>query len=258
MRPVSAATGLAPAVPLRPAIAAVCVGQLARVRASRGPLLIVASLQSVGLLLLLRGVVDDTSAARQQVVGGAVVLVLAFVALNLLAQRFGALKANGGLGYYAALPVSGAAVVLGTAAAYATFTLPGAVLTGAIGCALYGLPLLHLWAVLPVVALGGASLAGLGACIGLLAPKPELATVMGQLGMTTVLFLGLIPSSRLPNWLDPVVGVVPSTYAVRALSDSLGAHVRAGSVLADLAVCAAVAVVSLAAATRAYERAVGR
>ena len=254
----STSTDLPPAVAFGPAVAAVCVGQLARVRAARGSLLVVASLQSVGLLLLLRGVVDDTRAARQQVVSGAVVLVLAFVALNLLAQRFGALKANGGLSYYAALPVPGAAVVLGTAAAYATFTLPGALVTGAIGCALYGLPVLHLWAVLPVVVLGGASLAGLGACVGLLSPKPELATVIGQLGMTLVLFLGLIPQSRLPNWLDPVLGIVPSTYAVRALSDSLGSHIRAASVLGDLAVCAAVAVVSLAAATRAYERAVGR
>ena len=238
--------------------AAVCTSQLARVRAARVPLLIVATMQSVGLLLLLRGVVDDTRSTHQQVVAGAVLLVLAFVALNLLAQRFGALRANGGLAYYAALPVPGAAVVLGTAAAYASFTFPGAIATGVIGCLLYGLPVLHLWAVVPVVVLGGAAMAGLGACIGLLAPRAELATVMGQLGMSLVLFLGLIPRSNLPDWLDPVLVVVPSTYAVRALADSLGAQVRAGAMLRDLAVCAAVAVVSLAIASRAYERAVRR
>lgn len=245
-------------VPLPAATSAVYAGQVARVRAARVPLLIVATMQSVGLLLLLRGVVDDSRSTHQQVVAGAVVLVLAFVALNLLAQRFGNLRANGGLSYYAALPVPGAAVVLGTAAAYASFTVPGALVTGLVGCLLYGLPVLHLWAVLPVVVLGGAAMAGLGACIGLLAPRAELATVMGQLGMSLVLFLGLIPQSNLPGWLDPALGVVPSTYAVRALADSLGHHVRTAAVIRDLAVCAVVAVVSLAVASRAYERAVRR
>lgn len=232
--------------------------QLSRIKVARGPLLIVASMQSIGLLLLLRRVVDDGRSTRQQVVAGAIVLVLAYVALNLLAQRFGNLLGSGGLRYYAALPVSGAAVVLGNACAYAGFTVPGVLVTGLIGCGLYGLPVLHLWAVVPVIVLGGAALAGLGACIGLLAPKPELATVMGQLGMSGVLFLGLIPEARLPEWLEPVLTVVPSTYAVRALSASLGDSVDYIKVFSDLGVCAAVAVASLALASLAYDRVVRR
>ena len=39
-----------------PAAAAVYTGQLARVRVARGPLLFVATLQSLGILALLRGV----------------------------------------------------------------------------------------------------------------------------------------------------------------------------------------------------------
>ena len=252
-------TPLAPAPSLLAGLGAVYAGQVSRGKVSRGPLLFVATLQSVGILLLLRGVIDTGDAATaQQVVAGSTVLVVAFVALNLLAQRFGALRGDGGLDHYAALPVPAAAVVLGTAATYATFTVPGAVLTAAIGCLLYGLPLTHLWVLLLVLPLAGASLAGIGALLGLLAPRPELATVAGQLGMSVVLFLGIVPAERMPLVLQGVRAVLPSSYAADALARALGPRVELGLLLADLAVCAAAAVVSLALAAAAYRRAVRR
>jgi ABC-2 type transport system permease protein len=256
---VTAPTPLAPRPGAAAALAAVYVGQLSRARAARGPLLFVATLQSLGILLLLRGVVDEDSAATsRQVVAGSTVLVVAFVALNLLAQRFGALRAAGGLDHYATLPVPAYAVVLGIAASYATFTVPGAVLTAVLGALLYGLPLTHLWVLLLVLPLAGASLAGLGALLGLLAPRAELATVAGQLGMSAVLFLGIIPADRLPAALQVVRALVPSSYATDALAGALGPGFRAGSLVVDLAVCLAVAVASLALATAAFRRAVRR
>ena len=81
-------------------------------------------------------------------VAGSSVLVVAFVALNLLAQYFGQLRASGGLDHYATLPVPPAAVVLGAAAAYASFTVPGTLVTAVVGRVLFQLPLGHLW-VLP-------------------------------------------------------------------------------------------------------------
>ena len=122
----AAAGALASRTPFGSAVAAVYAAELARGRVARAPLLFVATLQSLGLLVLLRGVVDTGRVDEQrQVVAGATVLVVAFVALNLLAQRFGHLRATGGLDHYAALPVAPASVVLGAAASYATFTLPG-------------------------------------------------------------------------------------------------------------------------------------
>lgn len=250
---------LAPAPGRWSALTAVYVGQVSRARAARGPLLFVATLQSLGILLLLRGVVDEGSAATsRQVVAGSTVLVVAFVALNLLAQRFGALRASGGLDHYATLPVPSYAVVLGIAASYATFTVPGAVLTAVVGALLYGLPLTHLWVLLLVLPLAGASLAGLGALLGLLAPRAELATMAGQLGMSAVLFLGIIPADRLPALLQVVRAVVPSTYATDALAGALAPRLDAGAVLADLAVCLVVSVASLALAAVAFRRAVHR
>ena len=238
------------------ALAAVTTAQLSRARAARGPLLFVATLQSVGILLLLRGVVDEGSAATsRQVVAGATVLVVAYVALNLLAQRFGLLRGTGALDHYAALPVPAAAVVLGTAASYATFTVPGSVLTAVSGCLLYDLPLTHLWVLVLVVPLAGAALAGLGALLGLLAPRPELATMAGQLGMTAVLFLGIVPADRMPVALRAVRALLPSSYPTDALAEALRPHPDAGVLLTDLVVCVAVAAVTLALASLAFSRA---
>lgn len=254
-----APAGLAPAPGPVAALAAVYAGQVSRARAARGPLLFVATLQSLGILLLLRGVVDESSAATsRQVVAGSTVLVVAFVALNLLAQRFGALRASGGLDHYATLPVPAYAVVLGIAASYATFTVPGAVLTAVVGALLYGLPLTHLWVLLLVLPLAGASLAGLGALLGLLAPRAELATAAGQLGMSAVLFLGIIPADRLPGALEVVRHLVPSSYATDALAGALGPGFSIASLAADLAVCLVVSVAALALATLAFRRAVRR
>ena len=241
------------------ALSAVYAGQVSRAKAARGPLLFVATLQSVGILLLLRGVVDEgTASTSRQVVAGSTVLVVAFVALNLLAQRFGMLRGTGALDHYAALPIPPAAVVLGTAASYATFTVPGAVVTAVFGCLLYGLPVTHLWILLLVLPLAGASLAGLGAAVGLLAPRPELATVAGQLGMSAVLFLGIIPAHRMPQVLRLLRAVVPSTYAADALAEALGRRPDVGLLARDLLVCLVVAVAALAVASVAFRRAVRR
>lgn len=240
-------------------LAAVYTGQLARVRVARGPLLFVATLQSVGIVVLLRGVVSagDDRAARQ-IVAGATVLVVAFVGLNLLAQRFGMLKGSGALDYYAALPVRPSAVVLGTAASYATFTVPGTIVTAVVGAAVYRLPFAPL-AVLPaVVVAAGASLAGLGALLGLALPRPELATVAGQLGMSAVIFLDLVPAARFPWPVQALRAVVPSTYAADALAAAFRPHPDWPLVAGDLGVCVAVALAALTLAALAFRRATSR
>lgn len=90
-----AAATLAPRARLFPSLAAVYRAQLSRARVARIPLLFVATFQSIGIMILMRGVVDGGSEARA-VVAGSSVLVVAFVALNLLAQYFGQLRAGGG------------------------------------------------------------------------------------------------------------------------------------------------------------------
>ncbi|MEV0264466.1 ABC transporter permease [Streptomyces sp. NPDC050617] len=251
------AAPLAPRARLLPSLAAVYRAQLSRARVARIPLLFVATFQSVGIMILMRGVVDGGDEARA-VVAGSSVLVVAFVALNLLAQYFGQLRASGGLDHYATLPVPPAAVVLGAAGAYASFTVPGTAVTAVVGSVLFKLPLTHLWVLVAVIPLAGAALAGLGAALGLLAPRQELATLCGQLGMSAALLLGVLPAAHLPAVLGLARDLLPSTYGVEALARCFDAHPDWLAVGADLGVCAAVGVVSLAAATWAYRRAAVR
>ncbi|MEV8209691.1 ABC transporter permease [Streptomyces sp. NPDC079189] len=240
-----------------PSLAAVYRAQLSRARVARIPLLFVATFQSIGIMILMRGVVDGGSEARA-VVAGSSVLVVAFVALNLLAQYFGQLRASGGLDHYATLPVPPAAVVLGAAGAYASFTVPGTIVTAVTGSVLFQLPMTHLWVLVAVIPLSGAALSGLGAALGLLAPRQELATLLGQLGMSAALLLGVLPAGRMPAPIGWARDLLPSTYGVEALSRSFGAHPDWAVIALDLCVCAVVGVLSLAVATWAYRRAAVR
>ncbi|MEU3507836.1 ABC transporter permease [Streptomyces longwoodensis] len=255
--PVRYAAELGPRARLWPSLVAVYRAQLSRARVARIPLLFVATFQSVGILVMMRGVVEGGREA-ESVVAGSAVLVVAFVALNLLAQYFGQLRASGGLDHYATLPVPPAAVVLGAAGAYASFTVPGTVVTAVFGCVLFGLPVTHLWVLAAVIPLAGAALAGLGAACGLLAPRPELATLLGQLGMSAALLLGVLPPDRMPEPVRFLRDLLPSTYGVEALARTFGKGPDWAYVGVDLAVCAAVGVVSLAVATWAYRRAAVR
>jgi len=242
-----------------PAAAAVYAGQLSRVRVARGPLLFVATLQSLGVLALLRGVIrapDRTTSSA--IVAGAAVLVVAFVALNLLAQRFGALRAAGALDYYAALPVPTSAVVLGAAASYATFTVPGALITAVAGAAMFGLPMSQIWLAVPVVACSGVALSGIGALLGLVMPRAELATVAGQLGMTAVMFLGVIPPSHLPAAVRAARACVPGALAVDAFAGGLRGHADVTAISWRLGATLAIGAVALAVAGSAFRRAVQR
>ncbi len=149
-------------------------------------------------------------------------------------------------------------VVLGAAGAYASFTVPGTVVTALFGCVLFGLPVTHLWVLVAVIPLAGAALAGLGAALGLLAPRPELATLLGQLGMSAALLLGVLPADRMPEVVRFARDLLPSTYGVEALARTFGPNPDWAFVLGDLAVCGVVGVVSLAVATWAYRRAAVR
>lgn len=250
---------LAPRARLWPALTAVYRAQLSRARVARIPLLFVATFQSLGVMILMRGVVDGgTGEEARAVVAGASVLVVAFVGLNLLAQYFGQLRASGGLDHYATLPVPPAAVVLGTAAAYASFTGPGVLVTAVTGSVLFQLPLTGLWVLLAVVPLSGAALAGLGAALGLLAPRAELATLCGQLGMSAALLLGVLPASSMPTLLRWARDLLPSTYGVEALMETFRPAPDWAGVAVDLGVCATVGVVALALAAWAYRRAAVR
>lgn len=103
---------------------------------------------------------------------------------------------------------------------------------------MFQLPLAHLWILLAVVPLSGAALSGLGAACGLLAPRQEIATLLGQLGMSAALLLGVLPADRLPGPVGWLRDLLPSTYGVEALARSFDSHPDWSAVCIDLGVCA--------------------
>ena len=206
--------------------------QLARVRTSWRPYLIVSSAMPLGIAVLLRAIMGDAQVERfgEQIVAGSAVLAIAMTAIVMLAQRIAALRESGGLDFYSSLPVKRWMLVLAILVSFAIFSLPGTIIVSFFGALLFDLSLTALWAAVPVWALGSFALAGVGVAVGLAAPDEQLAGMYSNLAMMAVLFLGIIPSGRLPGWLGPVRAVLPSTYAVDALKPGLAGTFTAGQV----------------------------
>lgn len=203
--------------------------QMSRLRTSWRPYLIVSSAMPLGIAVLMRAVMEPEQVAEfgQQIVAGSAVLAIAMTAVVMLAQRVSALKENGGLDYYATLPVSRPALIGSILLSFAVFALPGTIVVLTLGSALFDLSLAALWAAIPVWVLGSLALAGLGVAIGFAAPDEQLAGMYSNLLMMSVLFLGILPPDRLPGWLGPVRTVLPSTYAVDALRPGLEGNMTA-------------------------------
>ncbi|CAM5541263.1 ABC transporter OS=Streptomyces glaucescens OX=1907 GN=SGLAU_09340 PE=4 SV=1 [Streptomyces glaucescens] len=76
--------------------------------------------------------------------------------------------------------------------------------------------------------------------------------------MSAALLLGVLPPERMPEIIRLARDLLPSTYGVEAYARTFSADPDWAVVAADLAVCAGVGVISLAAATWAYRRAAVR
>jgi ABC-2 type transport system permease protein len=205
--------------------------QLARLRTSWRPYLIVSTVMPLGIAVLLRAVMDAEQVEDfgVQIVAGSAVLAVAMTAVVMLAQRVAWLKESGALDYYATLPVGRGSLIAAVLVSFAIFSLPGTVVVVVLGAQLFDLSLAALWAAVPVWALGSFALAGVGVAIGFGAPDEQLAGMYSNLAMMAVLFLGILPPERIPGWLEPVRAILPSTYAVDALKPGLAGEVPAST-----------------------------
>lgn len=197
--------------------------QMARVRTSWRPYLIVSSAMPLGIAVLMRAVMEPAQVTEYgtQIVAGSAVLAIAMTAVVMLAQRVSTLKEAGAIDYYRTLPVGRGMFVAAVLASFAVFALPGTIIVIALGAQLFDLSLTALWAVVPVWALGSFALAGFGVALGFGAPDEQLAGMYSNLAMMAILFLGILPSDTVPRWLGPVKAILPSTYAVEALKPGL-------------------------------------
>lgn len=207
--------------------------QLARLRTSWRPYLVVSSVMPLGIAILMRAVMNDDQITEfgPQIVAGNTVLAISMTAIVMLAQRVSWLKENGVLDFYSTLPVGRSSVMGSVLLSFAVFSLPGTVIVLTVGAVLYDLSLGALWMAVPVWALGSFALAGLGIALGLGAPDEQLAGMYSNLAMMAVLFLGVLPADRIPAWLASLRVVLPSTYAVDALKPGLQGSVTGRAVL---------------------------
>ncbi len=203
--------------------------QLARLRTAWRPYLIVSSAMPLGIALLMRAIMNRDQVAEfgEQIVAGCAVLAIAMTAIVMLAQRVAALKESGGLDFYATLPVSRAALVLAVLISFSVFALPGMLIVLAGGAALFDLSFAALWSALPVWFAGSIALAGIGVALGFVAPDEQLAGMYSNLAMMVVLFLGILPTDKLPEVFGTIRAALPSTYAVDALKPGLSGTIAA-------------------------------
>ncbi len=206
--------------------------QMARLRTSWRPYLIVSSVMPLGIAVLMRAIMDEAQVDEfgEQIVAGSAVLAISMTAIVMLAQRIATLKENGGLDIFQTLPVTRTSVIVSVLLSFAVFSLPGTVVVLVLGSALFNLSLAALWTAVPVWALGSLALAGIGVAIGLGARDEQLAGMYSNLAMMAVLFLGILPADKVPGWMGPVRAVLPSTYAVNALKPGLEGNFASGQV----------------------------
>lgn len=202
--------------------------QMARVRTAWRPYLIVSSAMPLGIAVLMRAVIEPEQVEEfgLQIVAGSAILAIAMTAIVMLAQRVASLKESGAIDFYSTLPVSRGAVVAAVLLSFAIFALPGMLIVVSLGALMFDLSLAALWAAIPVWALGSFALAGIGVAIGFGAPDEQLAGMYSNLAMMSILFLGILPATKIPGWLGPLKAILPSTYAVEALKPGLNGSVQ--------------------------------
>lgn len=200
--------------------------QVARLRRSWRPYVIVSAVMPAGIVLLLNLVAPTMpTSARIQVILGAVVLSQSIVGIVMLSQQVAWLKASKALDHYRVLPVSLSTLILAMTVVYSLFAWPGILLIGLEGNLLDHLHLIWNPALLPVLLLEGVALGSLGTIVGLLAPDEGLAGLIGNLLMMGVLFGGMVPLNSLT--MKILLWCLPSTYGLQLLN--LGATGEPGN-----------------------------
>jgi ABC-2 type transport system permease protein len=189
---------------------------------------------------------DSGPAALTYVLTGNVVLSLLFGIMNNVQSHVVFMRMNGGLDYFATLPIRRLTLVLAMVCAFLALSLPSLAATVGLGALILGLRLTPHPALLLVVPLCALSLAGIGAIIGATARTPENGGATSLLVTFVLAGLGpvVIPPDRLPPILLILGRLSPATYAASAFRQALLGPVT-GQMWIDLAVLALVGAATL-------------
>ncbi|WP_405593435.1 ABC transporter ATP-binding protein/permease [Streptomyces sp. NBC_01092] len=186
------------------------------------------------------------------IASGSGVFSIAALGTTAIAQRIGAIKAEGSMMYYASLPISKVAFVTAFVAARLLLIAPGLVTSLLAVEALYDIELTLSPTLLFVYPLTALPLAALGLVIGSLIDKIELISIVTYM-LNFLLLLGaplLIPMESLPLALRVISYVMPTSYGADAIRHSVTGDID-GMFALDVAILAVASVASLWIADRA-------
>jgi ABC-2 type transport system permease protein len=196
--------------------------QLANWRWSWPATLINGLLVPLTALFFLKAAAGDNAASNEFLISGNIIVSLIFTTMYGTSARFSFMRTFGVLDYYATLPVSKILLVMAVNFGFLILTLPSALLTIVIA-QLFGLHFeLNIFFFL-IVPLASFSLSAVGAFVGVAAPNFDTANTIT--GILQFIFMGcgpvLIPADRLPDFINILGHLLPSTYAADALRHSL-------------------------------------
>ncbi|MCZ4612237.1 ABC transporter permease, partial [Streptomyces sp. Lzd4kr] len=196
------------------------------------------------------GLTDQSSLLY--IASGSGVFSIAALGTTAIAQRIGAIKAEGSMMYYASLPISKVAFVTAFVAARLLLIAPGLVTSLLAVEVLYDIQLTLSPTLLFVYPLTALPLAALGLVIGSLIDRIELISIVTYM-LNFLLLLGaplLIPLESLPVALRVISYVMPTSYGADAIRHSVTGDID-GTFALDVAVLAVASVASLWIADRA-------
>ncbi len=173
----------------------------------------------VGLLFFLNHLVAPD--LRSQVLVGTIMLEMALLNINALAQSIGQDKQTREFDLWVSLPISPVVYVLGTAAVLLPFSIVSALITLAVAVGAFGLAIA--WTTVPLLLLGlvlvWGSTMGIGYLIGVFGTSPRQISANAQIiGLILTLFTPVFyPVSALPALLQPVAYLWPLTWGAQTL-----------------------------------------
>jgi ABC-2 type transport system permease protein len=177
---------------------------------------------------------------------GNLALSLMFENQNRAGDHFVFMRFHGTLDYFGSLPISKYTLVLSVTAAFLILSLPSLILVLILGSWVLGVTVsLHFLFPLVVLCIA-ASMAAIGAAIGMVARNSAEATSLGFL--ITMIMAGcgpvIIPADRLPQWMLMLGTFNPASYAASALRQTVLGPVTI-SLAAELLVLIAWTVIGL-------------
>lgn len=186
---------------------------------------------------------------------GTATQALITIGLIGLPQQFAESKALGRLEYFLTLPISREVYLLSIVTMVAIISIPGMIVSVAFGAWHYDLALDVSAAVLLVAPLGVLCLAGFGIAIAVLSPYQQLTNAFTQLFIFYALLFApvMIPVDQLPDALNTVAVIFPTTYVADAMRGSL-TDLPETNLARSLVVMAGFAVASVVVASRVIRR----